>query len=276
LNCPENYTGLNCDVLIPCSTTPCARGDCSNTDDFMDFECECPDFYVGKICNAVDICQFGEFLGEQGAAGELAASVYEPACGDNGVCITSNTTNALEIPFFTGSEILYVAVSDYTCACEPGFTGAFCDVNLPCFPTNSCNEGTCDYDADVINEFNQIDWECSCPESVTGQYCQIVLPCSSNPCENGAECEDVSVPGLVVTYNYSCECPTGFSGRRCQTAERSNNRVRPSKPKKFNQKRRSDNDDSPSSRSSGGASSFHPYGNNGQPIEQRRHNRARG
>jgi Notch-like protein len=260
--------------LIPCSTTPCARGNCTNVDDFMDFECECPDFYVGKTCDAVDMCQFKEFL--VGAAGELAASVYEPACGDNGVCITSNTTMALEVPYFDGSEVLSVAVSDFTCTCEPGFTGAICDVAIPCFPTDPCNGGTCVYDADVINEFDQIDWECTCPENLTGQYCQITLPCSSSPCENGAECEDVIVPGIVETWNYNCECLAGFSGRRCETAERSNNRVRSNSPKKFNQKRRSDNIDSPSTRFSGGASSFHPYGANGQPIGQGRHNRARG
>ena len=127
LNCPANYTGLNCDVLIPCSVDPCARGTCSNTDDFLDFECECPEFYVGETCADIGMCTFRDYL--LVAAGQAVYDSYEDTCRNNGVCTNSNTTADVSLPFILDGQFVQITTSDFTCECAPGFTGAVCDTS---------------------------------------------------------------------------------------------------------------------------------------------------
>lgn len=37
-------------------------------------------------------------------------------------------------------------------------------------------------------------------------------PCDTNPCENGAECEDDG-------YDFTCKCANGYYGNRCQNSK---------------------------------------------------------
>ena len=112
LNCPANYTGLNCDVLIPCSVDPCARGTCSNTDDFLDFECECPEFYVGETCADIGLCTIRDYL--LVAAGQAVYDSYEDTCRNNGVCTNSNTTADVSLPFLLDGQFVQITTSDFT------------------------------------------------------------------------------------------------------------------------------------------------------------------
>ena len=53
---------------------------------------------------------------------------------------------------------------------------------------------------------------CQCPAGFEGVVCQNAIPppCSSNPCRNGATCNE---NGFT---SYSCVCPDGYRGLLCQ------------------------------------------------------------
>ena len=51
---------------------------------------------------------------------------------------------------------------------------------------------------------------CECRNGFSGSYCQDRPDaCSSNPCYNGASCNNFGT-------TYSCSCPQGFQGSQCE------------------------------------------------------------
>jgi hypothetical protein len=91
----------------------------------------------------------------------------------------------------------------YSCACDVGWSGANCDVNIDdCVGAPCQNGGTC---TDQANGY-----ACACPAGYTGANCEIDIDeCASQPCVNG-DCSD-------LVNGYSCACNPGFSGTNCET-----------------------------------------------------------
>jgi hypothetical protein len=89
----------------------------------------------------------------------------------------------------------------YSCACDAGWSGANCDVNIDdCAGAPCQNGGTC---TDQANGYT-----CSCPAGYTGDNCEIDIDeCASSPCVNG-DCTD-------QVNGYECACNPGFSGTNC-------------------------------------------------------------
>lgn len=55
---------------------------------------------------------------------------------------------------------------------------------------------------------------CLCVNGFEGKQCEIDIDeCSSNPCQNGATCNQ-------YVDSYTCTCPLGFSGSDCQTNDK--------------------------------------------------------
>jgi len=50
---------------------------------------------------------------------------------------------------------------------------------------------------------------CQCPSNTFGDDCQFINECFSNPCQNGATCEDGDL-------SFTCICPPGFNGTLCE------------------------------------------------------------
>ncbi|XP_031559900.1 neurogenic locus notch homolog protein 2-like [Actinia tenebrosa] len=74
-------------------------------------------------------------------------------------------------------------------------------------------QNTCDCPKNSTCRYNFADntHRCECLPGFTGDRCQTNIDdCASNPCQNGASCQD-----RVNSYN--CTCATGFSGINCQT-----------------------------------------------------------
>ncbi|KAJ8020544.1 CUB and sushi domain-containing protein 1 [Holothuria leucospilota] len=66
--CLENTGGENCEIVYPCASSPCLNGGtCSNTEDLLDFTCECPSTHMGSYC------QFGA-INLEGVCGTTPAA----------------------------------------------------------------------------------------------------------------------------------------------------------------------------------------------------------
>lgn len=89
------------------------------------------------------------------------------------------------------------------CRCQPGFTGANCQVNVDDCASSPCqNAGTCQ---DGVN-----DYTCSCTLGYTGKNCSVRSDaCGARPCQNGGTCF-THFTGPV------CQCPKGFMGPSCE------------------------------------------------------------
>lgn len=89
------------------------------------------------------------------------------------------------------------------CRCQPGFTGANCQVNIDDCASSPCeNAGTCQ---DGVN-----DYTCSCTLGYTGKNCSVRSDaCGARPCQNGGTCF-THFTGPV------CQCPKGFMGPSCE------------------------------------------------------------
>ncbi|KAK3593640.1 hypothetical protein CHS0354_025531 [Potamilus streckersoni] len=89
----------------------------------------------------------------------------------------------------------------YTCQCQPGFTGIYCEININECASNPCvNGGTCQ---DHVNRFR-----CICPLGYTGSNCERDIDeCASSPCKYGI-CLDGS-------NMFTCVCYDGFEGYLC-------------------------------------------------------------
>ncbi len=93
-------------------------------------------------------------------------------------------------------------INEYKCACEPGYEGVNCSIDIDDCASSPCVNGGCD---DLLNEY-----KCACEPGYEGVNCSIDIDdCASSPCVNG-NCTD-----LVNDYN--CICEPGYEGVNCET-----------------------------------------------------------
>lgn len=91
--------------------------------------------------------------------------------------------------------ILHI-LNRFSCQCQQGFTGTFCQTNInecqssPCLNSGACLDGLARY-------------TCQCPLGFTGTRCEVNgNECVSQPCLNGGTCRD-------GVNSYTCICPQG-------------------------------------------------------------------
>ncbi|XP_072018651.1 low-density lipoprotein receptor-related protein 6-like [Amphiura filiformis] len=90
--------------------------------------------------------------------------------------------------------------SGYQCACLPGYTGTYCEINIDECSSNPCINGQC---IDGTNSF-----VCDCLMRWTGESCDIdVNECAQtqSPCHVNADCSNTE-------GSYTCQCQPGFAG----------------------------------------------------------------
>ncbi|XP_031684762.1 protein jagged-2-like isoform X1 [Oncorhynchus kisutch] len=194
--CPHGYTGTTCEVQSnPCSPNPCQnQAQCHSLMD--DFYCACSDDFEGKTCSelkdhcktnhceVIDSCTVAVATnGTQEGVWHISSNV----CGPHGRCISQPAGN-------------------FTCSCEPGFTGTYCHENInDCVPPPCKNGGTC---IDGISSF-----KCFCPDGWEGTLCDMdVNECSRNPCKNGGRC-------VNLLNHFYCQCQDNWKGKTCHSRE---------------------------------------------------------
>ena len=49
-SCEEGFTGVDCEIVVPCSLSPCENGVCENSVDYLRYNCECEFDFTGGDC----------------------------------------------------------------------------------------------------------------------------------------------------------------------------------------------------------------------------------
>ncbi|XP_048587268.1 neurogenic locus notch homolog protein 1 isoform X1 [Nematostella vectensis] len=95
-------------------------------------------------------------------------------------------------------------VNNYTCLCGPRWTGRDCSTNLG----NLCDPNPCQNGGVCKETFDRNNYTCACPQGYTGWNCNGTLhPCETLNCTNGGTCQKQS----NASDDYVCVCVTGFN-----------------------------------------------------------------
>ncbi|KAJ8009230.1 hypothetical protein DPEC_G00086730 [Dallia pectoralis] len=200
--CPTDFSGELCEVpgwspSNSCDLNPCKNGATCHAL-LGDFYCACPEGYQGKTCaqvrdqcgttacQVIDSCTI--VVATNDSAGEDGLRhVSSNVCGLRGRCISR--------PF-----------GNFTCSCDPGFSGAYCHENVNDCVSSPCQSGgTC---IDGVNSF-----QCICPDGWEGRLCDHnVNDCVRNPCKNGGLCMD-------LVNDFYCKCSDNWKGKTCHSCE---------------------------------------------------------
>uniref|UniRef100_A0A8C9ZCH4 Delta-like protein n=1 Tax=Sander lucioperca TaxID=283035 RepID=A0A8C9ZCH4_SANLU len=194
--CPQGFAGTTCEVKNdPCSPNPCQnKAQCHSL--MGDFYCSCPDDYEGKTCSELkdhcktNHCQVIDSCTVAVATNDTQKRVWHISsnvCGPHGRCIS-------------------LPAGNFSCSCDPGFTGTYCHENINDCASSPCkNGGTC---IDGINSF-----QCFCPDGWEGSLCDVdVNECNRNPCQNGGQCVD-------LLNDFYCNCVDNWKGKTCHSRE---------------------------------------------------------
>ncbi|XP_053315781.1 delta and Notch-like epidermal growth factor-related receptor isoform X1 [Spea bombifrons] len=115
--------------------------------------------------------------------------IEAPECSGKGACVTEKTEDT------------------YSCQCEAGYTGTYCEEYDACHDHPCHNNATC---TDALQKHSGNNATCTCLPGYTGDLCDsLVDHCSPQPCRNGATC-------VTSLSGFSCQCPEGFLGSFCE------------------------------------------------------------
>ncbi|KAI4495639.1 hypothetical protein M0802_008474 [Mischocyttarus mexicanus] len=131
---------------------------------------------------------------------------YARYSGNN--CQIDNGSPCLVNPCRNGGICIEDKKGDFTCNCQPGYTGASCESQLG---VRLCEESPCKNNG-VCLALADNEYKCECSSGWTGKNCETnINECSSYPCKHGGRCID----GI---NNYTCICDRtgGFEGQNCE------------------------------------------------------------
>ena len=210
-SCPVNVTGKLCetDLYDDCVSSPCINGGKCN-DLVGGFTCSCPQGYNGTRCQ-IDV---NECLSKPCSVQGTSRCIDGPG-NFSCVCLPEYTGHRCDKfldrcasqPCLNGGLCINL-YGGYTCVCPAGYRGKNCqDVLNQCSYIEPCkNNATCERSGDFLSNYT-----CHCKPGWTGRNCtQDFNECASNPCLNGATCQN-------LFNKYVCNCDIGWNGTRCET-----------------------------------------------------------
>uniref|UniRef100_A0A3Q2XA83 Crumbs cell polarity complex component 2 n=1 Tax=Hippocampus comes TaxID=109280 RepID=A0A3Q2XA83_HIPCM len=221
---------INCEVEIDeCEVQPCQNG-ATCRDYVAMYTCECMDGFQGQDCEInIDECASMPCLND----GRCIDGVNRYQCdcegtGFEGHNCEEDIPECASGPCQHGGTCLE-GINQYKCLCWPGYKGENCQVDEDECAQYPCeNDGECFQRSDVENygalpELTAANFSyeeaagfiCHCQPGFTGVHCEVDIDeCDSNPCQNGATCEDAA-------NSYICQCPEPepdkepLGGRNC-------------------------------------------------------------
>uniref|UniRef100_A0A674E159 Delta-like protein n=1 Tax=Salmo trutta TaxID=8032 RepID=A0A674E159_SALTR len=211
--CFRGWAGQNCDINVNSCHGQCQNGATCKCHSMMDdFYCACHDDYEGKTCSELkDHCKTNPCEGTNQSINLLLSSQLQSL---NPFCTVAVATNGTqEGVWHISSNVcgphgrcISQPAGNFTCSCEPGFTGTYCHENInDCVPPPCKNGGTC---IDGISSF-----KCFCPDGWEGMLCDMdVNECSRNPCKNGGRC-------VNLLNDFYCQCQDNWKGKTCHSRE---------------------------------------------------------
>ncbi|XP_041620775.1 protein crumbs homolog 1 isoform X2 [Vulpes lagopus] len=230
--CPPGFSGTTCETaIVYCGISPCQHGGICHQDPVHPI-CICPDGYFGRFCeNDLDECASSPC--HNGAMCQDGINGYSCFCvpGYQGRLCDLEVDECVSDPCKNEATCLN-EIGRYTCICPrdySGYTGAQCETHI-----NECNGNPCQSGGTCIelspekpyghlaqllpSSFSHPEasgYVCICPPGLTGIHCEEDIDeCSSNPCQNGGTCENLS-------GHYTCRCPfdnhsgTFYGGKDC-------------------------------------------------------------
>ncbi|XP_052070045.1 sushi, von Willebrand factor type A, EGF and pentraxin domain-containing protein 1-like isoform X2 [Mytilus californianus] len=98
----------------------------------------------------------------------------------------------------------------YTCACDTGFTGSKCDINI-----DDCVAHACQNNATCIDEVN--DYSCSCDYEYTGELCEVAMVDGSwSDWDNWTECSASCGNGTIQRQRACADPLPDNGGKVCE------------------------------------------------------------
>ncbi|XP_065115583.1 protein crumbs homolog 1 isoform X1 [Paramisgurnus dabryanus] len=227
--CKPGYTGSNCELEIDeCQSQPCLHG--GSCHDYVNgFSCTCLAGFQGERCEInINECRDQPCQNEALCVDEING--FHCDClqtGFTGVHCEVPPPPCWSQPCLNGA-LCQDKDDNYTCNCWPGFEGHNCETDISECDSGPCvNEGTCielSWESLYGTEFllpsqydprNASGFICRCLPGFSGALCELnVTACSTNPCHNGATCED-------YLGSYKCICLSEsqdgvlYAGRNC-------------------------------------------------------------
>nr|AVK72278.1 slit [Xenoturbella bocki] len=211
--------------------------------------CDC---HLRWLCDMVKLnfiepgiaqCQGPEMMADKTLL--TAASAEFTCSGEFDVEVMAKCDPCLSNPCRNNATCENDPVIHFTCQCESGFKGRYCEkpvdqcFDVPCesggtchsiesqptgficecpagfeghrceFNVDDCVENLCDNNSTCIDGPDR--YTCLCPPGFRGVYCEIDIDyCNAeeSPCVNGGRC-------VELHYGYRCECMPGFTGLNC-------------------------------------------------------------
>ncbi|KAI7791388.1 hypothetical protein IRJ41_018779, partial [Triplophysa rosa] len=227
--CKPGYTGSSCEIEIDeCQSQPCLHGG-SCHDHINGFWCTCLEGFQGEGCE-INIDECSDQPCQNGAVCVDEINGYHCDClqtGFTGVHCEIPPPHCWSQPCLNGA-LCQDEGEKYTCNCWPGFEGRNCETDIsecesvPCMNKGTCIElswktlyGTQLLSPSHYNPQSAAGFICRCPPEFTGALCELnVTACTTNPCHNGATCED-----FLDTYKCICLSETQdgilYGGTNC-------------------------------------------------------------
>ena len=210
-DCIDNFWGLNCELPPACITNPCIEGSCTNLQKPNEGSrtCNCNPGWFGENCDQSP-CQNNKCQNAHECK-VLGEAIYECACqnGFTGEFCEIDIACQRE-PFCSENANTCVSLEDGTqdCICKEGFTGALCDII-----EGSCDKGTPCNDGICTIVDNKINCDCSKINPLpTGDFCENPHPCidelTRDKCGDNGHCQPDGILG-------NCKCVNFYSGDFC-------------------------------------------------------------
>nr|XP_039271424.1 fibropellin-1-like [Styela clava] len=140
--CKKGYAGETCEIdqTSPCLSNPCQNGGTCEEDNSKGFRCICTEKYDGDLCDKEK-----ENDNKTDAEWKDDKECHPYSCLNNGVCDQHD--------------------GYFTCSCNPGFTGKYCETDI-----NECESEPCQNGGSCMDRANEY-W-CICRDGFKGLQCQ--------------------------------------------------------------------------------------------------------